>query len=85
MPHALRYREKALEFYEMAATARSRELRDQFVTLAKQYESLAASVDSMRDPSRRKTNNKPAGEVTGSWDLPLLDAVPPKRRSRRIK
>ncbi len=47
---ALRYREKARELYEASAAAGNDELRHQFVRLARQYELLAVSAESMGDP-----------------------------------
>jgi hypothetical protein len=49
-PHAIRYREKARELYEAAASAADNELRHKFTTLARQYEYLAASVENMKYP-----------------------------------
>jgi hypothetical protein len=43
------YREKARGLYEAAASARNEELREQFETLAPQYEILAESIESTRD------------------------------------
>jgi hypothetical protein len=43
---ALRYREKARELREMAASALTETLRDQFTILAGQYEQLATSIES---------------------------------------
>jgi hypothetical protein len=47
-PHAIHYREKARELYEMAASASTGELRNQLATLARQYERLATSVETTR-------------------------------------
>ena len=51
-PQAIRYRDKARELYEMAASASTGELREQFATLARQYEHLAASVETMSAAAR---------------------------------
>jgi hypothetical protein len=40
--HALRYREKARKLHEAADSAANDELREQFTSLARQYEQLAA-------------------------------------------
>jgi hypothetical protein len=44
---ALRYREKARELYALAAAAANEHLREQFTTRARQYEHLAATLESM--------------------------------------
>lgn len=46
MTHALRYREKARALYEAADSAPNNELREQFVSLARQYEQLALSTEA---------------------------------------
>jgi hypothetical protein len=45
----VRYREKARELYEAADSATSDELRYQFTMLARQYEHLAATLESLSD------------------------------------
>jgi hypothetical protein len=49
---AVRYREKAKQLREAAASAPNNLLRGQLASLASQYEQLAASVESMREPNR---------------------------------
>jgi hypothetical protein len=49
MTHALRYREKARELYAEADSATSDELRNQHASLARQYEELALSTESMSE------------------------------------
>jgi hypothetical protein len=44
--HALRYREKARKLYESAAAAANEHLREQFTNLARQYEHLAATLET---------------------------------------
>jgi hypothetical protein len=48
--HAIRYREKARELHEVAASAAKDELRHQFTNLARQYEVLATSVENLSEP-----------------------------------
>jgi hypothetical protein len=50
--HATRYREKARELYEASASASSDQLRDQFATLARQYELLASKLEIMNQGPR---------------------------------
>jgi|HubBroStandDraft_1064217.scaffolds.fasta_scaffold952508_2 hypothetical protein len=50
--HALRYREKARELYEAAASAANAQLCEQFTNLARQYELLAVSAENFGDPGR---------------------------------
>jgi hypothetical protein len=44
---AVRYREKACELYEVAASAANAELREQFTSLARQYEHLAEWIEGI--------------------------------------
>jgi hypothetical protein len=46
-PHAIRYREKARELYEAAASATDNESRKQFTGLARQYEQLATWTEGV--------------------------------------
>jgi hypothetical protein len=50
MLHALCYREKVRELYEAADLASTEELRERFASLARQYEHLAATLESMSAP-----------------------------------
>ena len=68
--HALRYREKARELYEAAASAATIALRDQFALLARQYELLAANVENLSDP---QINN------IGCESTDVIKAMPAER------
>jgi hypothetical protein len=49
------YREKARQLFEDAASASNEHFREQFTSLARQYEQLAATLESMSARSRGAT------------------------------
>jgi hypothetical protein len=49
---AAHYREKARELHGAAASASDDEARNQFTDLARQYEQLADSAETLNDPSQ---------------------------------
>ena len=49
---ATHYREKARKLYEAAASASNDEARNQFTNLARQYEQLADSAETLNSPGQ---------------------------------
>jgi len=52
----MNYRKKARQLREAAATASNDELRVQFVSLARQYEQLANSAESLGDEAQQSVD-----------------------------